>query len=198
MKTAEYQEIIINWSNRQTIKTIDDLAKCTDDRHNVLYQLYGDHHIYGRDTLLYIGKSVYADNRMRAHLNGIFSFVNNLSVSIGKIDNYDESLEIPESILIACQLYIGKSVYADNRMRAHLNGIFSFVNNLSVSIGKIDNYDESLEIPESILIACHKPSYNKEFIHDLSPKAKQHKIIVINNGNNEMLKTCCTNFWWVD
>lgn len=102
MKTAEYQEIIINWSNRQTIKTIDDLAKCTDDRHNVLYQLYGDHHIYGRDTLLYIGKSVYADNRMRAHLNGIFSFVNNLSVSIGKIDNYDESLEIPESILIAC------------------------------------------------------------------------------------------------
>ena len=102
MKTAEYQEIIINWSNRQTIQTIDDLAKCTDDRHNVLYQLYGDHHIYGRDTLLYIGKSVYADNRMRAHLNGIFSFVNNLSVSIGKIDNYDESLEIPESILIAC------------------------------------------------------------------------------------------------
>ena len=146
MKTAEYQEIIINWSNRQTIQTIDDLAKCTDDRHNVLYQLYGDHHIYGRDTLL----------------------------------------------------YIGKSVYADNRMRAHLNGIFSFVNNLSVSIGKIDNYDESLEIPESIFIACHNPSYNKEFIHDLSPKAKQHKIIVINNGDNEMLKTCCTNFWWVD
>ena len=21
---------------------------------------------------------------------------------------------------------------------------------------------------------------------------------VINNGDNEMLKTCCTNFWWVD
>ena len=95
-------------------------------------------------------------------------------------------------------LYIGKSVHADNRMRAHLNGVFGFVNNLSVSIGKIDNYNDSLEIPESILIACHKPSYNKEFIHDLSPKAKKHKIIVINNGDNEMLKTCCTNFWWVD
>ena len=74
MKSVSYEEIIINWSNRQAIKTIDDLAKCTDDRHNVLYQLYGDHHIYGRDTLLYIGKSVYADNRMRAHLNGIFSW----------------------------------------------------------------------------------------------------------------------------
>ena len=102
MKTAEYQEIIINWSKRQHVKTVDDLAKCTDNRHNVLYQLYGDHHIYGRDTLLYIGKSNYADNRMRAHLNGVFGFVNNLSVSIGKIDDYDDSLEIPESILIAC------------------------------------------------------------------------------------------------
>ena len=146
MKTAEYQEIIINWSKRQHVKTVDDLAKCTDNRHNVLYQLYGDHHIYCRDTLL----------------------------------------------------YIGKSNYADNRMRAHLNGVFGFVNNLSVSIGKIDDYDDSLEIPESILIACHKPSYNKEFIHDLSPSAKRHKIIVIKNGDNEMLKTCCTNFWWVD
>ena len=91
MKTAEYQEIIINWSKRQHVKTVDDLAKCTDNRHNVLYQLYGDHHIYGRDTLLYIGKSNYADNRMRAHLNGVFGIVNNLSVSIGKIDYYDDS-----------------------------------------------------------------------------------------------------------
>ena len=112
MKSVSYEEIIINWSNRQAIKTIDDLAKCTDDRHNVLYQLYGDHHIYGRDTLLYIGKSVYADNRMRAHLNGIFGFVNNLSMSIGKIDNYDDSLEILESILIAChKLSYNKEFY---------------------------------------------------------------------------------------
>lgn len=59
MKTAEYQEIVITWSNRQHIKTIDDLAKCTDDRCNVLYQLYGDHHIYGRDTLLYIAIHCY-------------------------------------------------------------------------------------------------------------------------------------------
>jgi len=99
-------------------------------------------------------------------------------------------------------LYIGISVYADNRLRQHLNGIFGHVNNLSVSFGRIDNYNNDLEldleVPESILIACHKPSYNKEFIHDVSQKAKHHKIIVINNGNNEALKTCCTNFWWVD
>lgn len=91
-------------------------------------------------------------------------------------------------------LYIGISTYADNRIKAHLNGIFGYVNNLSVSFGKIEHYNDSLEIPESILIACHKPSYNKEFIHDISPQAKVHKIIIINNGNNEALKTCCTNF----
>lgn len=143
---TEYQEIIIDWSKRHKIDTVDDIKKIDTDKTNVLYQLYGDHHIYGRDTLL----------------------------------------------------YIGISTYADNRIKAHLNGIFGYVNNLSVSFGKIEHYNDSLEIPESILIACHKPSYNKEFIHDISPQAKVHKIIIINNGNNEALKTCCTNFWWLN
>lgn len=146
MRTALYQEIIIDWLKKVPLETIDDLAECVCDKHNVLYQLYGDHHIYGRDTLLYIGKT-------------------------------------------GC---------ADSRIRAHLNGVFRYVNNLSVSIGILEDYDGHLEIPESILIACHKPSYNKEFIHDLSAEAKQSKIIVINNGHNAMLKTCCSNFWWVD
>ena len=65
-------------------------------------------------------------------------------------------------------------------------------------IGILEDYEGLLEIPESILIASHKPSYNKEFIHDLSLEAKQRKIIVINNGHHAMLKTCCSNFWWVD
>jgi len=142
---VEYQEIIINWSERVSINSVNDFEQSDVEKNNVLYQLYGDHHIYGRDTLL----------------------------------------------------YIGKSTNAENRIKAHLNSVFGRVNNLSVSIGEITDYNESLEIPESILIANHKPSFNKEFIHDLSSEAKQHKIIIINNGNNEMLKTCCTNFWWV-
>jgi len=137
----EYKEIIIHWSKRINIDEIKEL-----DTDNVLYQIYGDHHIYGRVVLLYIGKSINAETRIKAHLKSFIGRVNNLSVSIGKIDNYNDNL---------------------------------------------------LEIPESILIANHKPSHNKEFIHDLTPDAKKHKIIVINNGNNEMLNTCCTNFWWV-
>jgi len=137
----KYQEIIIHWRERVSIEKIKE-----SDTDNVLYQIYGNHHIYGRDTLLYIGKSINAETRFKKHLNGVFGRVNNLSVSIGKINEYNENL---------------------------------------------------LEIPESILIANHKPSFNKEFIHDLPEDAKKHKIIVINNGNSEMLKTCCTNFWWV-
>ncbi len=143
---TDYEEIVVDWSKRYKINSLNDIKKIDTCKTNVLYQLYGDHHIYGRDVLLYIGIS-------------------------------------------SC---------ADNRMKAHLNGIFGYVNNLSVSFGKIAHYNDSLEIPESILIACHKPSYNKEFIHDISPQAKIHKIIIINNGNNEALKTCCTNFWWLN
>ena len=68
---TEYQEIIIYWSTRYQINNVDDIKKIEIDSANVLYQLYGDHHVYGRDTLLYIGISVYADNRLRQHLNGI-------------------------------------------------------------------------------------------------------------------------------
>lgn len=140
---AEYQEIVIHWEKKKQIQDIGDLKI---EGGNVLYQIYGDHHIYGRDVLLYIGISSGIDRRLRTHFKGVFSFVNNLSVSIAKI------------------------------------------------IVPIEN----LEVPESILIANHKPSFNKEFIHDLPEDAKREKIIIINNGNYGMLKTCCTNFWWVD
>jgi len=147
MEKTEYQEIIIEWGKRIPIEKAEDFKKFDIEKKKVLYQIYGDHHIYGRDTLLYIGISTNADNRMQTHFeSSVFQYVNNCSVSIGTI--------------------------------------------------KKGNKDE-LQIPESILIANHKPSFNKDFIHFVSEKARQDKIIVINNGNNGMLQTCCTNFWWV-
>ena len=138
----EYQEIIIDWEAK---KPINDFIESEIEKRDVLYQIYGNHHIYGRDTLLYIGIST----------------------------NFK------------------------NRIRSHLEGIFGPVNNLSISIGRIGNYKGRLEIPESILIANHKPSHNKEYIHYLDEEAMKNKIIIINNGDNGMLKTCCTNFWWL-
>lgn len=62
---------------------------------------------------------------------------------------------------------------------------------------KLREYNENEEVVTSVTFN-DKASYNKEFIHDLSLEAKQRKIIVINNGHHAMLKTCCSNFWWVD
>lgn len=143
---TKYEEIIIEWEEKINIKDIKDIPILLKDKKKSLYQLYADSHIYGRDVLLYIGIS----------------------------ENVAE------------------------RLKDHKMGVFGYVNNLSVSLGEIKDYNNRLEIPESILIANHKPSYNKEFLHDLPDDAKLHKIIVINNGINCMLKTCCTNYWWVD
>ncbi|MFA5520125.1 MAG: hypothetical protein WDA74_12815 [Spirochaetota bacterium] len=97
-------------------------------------------------------------------------------------------------------LYIGKSIDAKRRLEQHLKSVFGYVNGLSIAFGEVKRGLESkrLEIPESILIANHKPAFNKEYIHTLDNEAMKEKIIIINNGDNGMLKTCCTNFWWVD
>ena len=144
-----YQEIIIDWRKKEAVKTIDDFILVADKIKNskVLYKIYGDHHVYGRDVLLYIGISTNIKSRFDTHLKGVFQFVNNKSVSLGVIN---------------------------------------------------DNFNGKLEIPESILIANHKPAFNKEYIHSVDQSAMEFKTIVINNGNNGMLKTCCTNYWWVN
>lgn len=141
---TEYQELIIDWSETESFT--EDLINKINKEENCLYQIYGNHHIYGRDILLYIGITKNIKGRFNTHLKGVFGYVNNLKVSIGTISN------LPK--------------------------------------------DFRLEIPESILIANHKPAFNKEYIHNIDPKAN-YKIIVINNGANNMLQTCCTNFWWV-
>lgn len=142
----EYKEIVIHWSKLHKANNTEDVEKIEMNTADVLYQLYGDSHIYGRNVLLYIGKSIDAKKRLKQHLKGVFGHANNLQISIGTIE-----------------------------------------------------YNGKLEVPESILIANHKPSFNKEYIHDISEDAKDAgKIIIINNGNNHMLKTCCTNYWWVN
>jgi hypothetical protein len=50
---TEYQEIIIYWSTRYQINNVDDIKKIEIDSANVLYQLYGDHHVYGRHVIVY-------------------------------------------------------------------------------------------------------------------------------------------------
>ncbi|CAG5087700.1 hypothetical protein [Parvicella tangerina] len=170
-KKDTYKEIVVNWEKGSAIETYEDFQNycklhpkpnnfkqygCVDEglktSDQIFYQIYGDHHVYGRNTLLYIG--------------------------------------------------ISKDVLS--RFRHHLNGVFKYVNNKSISIGRADTFLNNMEEVESILIANHKPAFNKTFIHDLHEDSRNmdrddtNKIIIINNGNNGMLKTCCTNYWWVN
>lgn len=143
-----YLEIKINWSQKINLDNIIDLENFQlNSKNSLLYKIYGDSLLYGRDVLLYIGITVNIRNRFNAHLKSTFGPVNNLKVSIGEILNQPKEL--------------------------------------------------NLEIPESILIANHKPAMNKEFIHEISPSANKTKIIILNHGFIGMLQSCCTNYWWL-
>jgi hypothetical protein len=80
------------------------------------------------------------------------------------------------------------------------NSFLKYANNVSFSIGEIkrSNVKVKIQTIESILIANHKPFFNKEYLHEVTPEAMEQKIIIINNGNHGSLKNSCTNYWWVN
>jgi len=94
--------------------------------------------------------------------------------------------------------YIGQTNNYKLRQYQHTRSYFQFANNERFVIGFFSQEDFILNTPESILIANHKPFYNKQYIHDLASEAKCDRIIVINNKSHGSLKTAVTNFWWVD
>ena len=99
MNEELYQEIIIKWCPKMPW----DVIKFNErDEKNVLYQIYCDSHIYGKNVLAYIGKTDRSfKQRFPEHERSFFQFANNVTYSIGTLENYTEDLEIPESILIA-------------------------------------------------------------------------------------------------
>ena len=142
---TKYLEIIIDWEFHEAW-----IPEAFEKRYNqdVLYQVYCDSHIYGRQVLSYIGKT-------------------------------DQTFQ--------------------QRWEQHEKSFWKFANNVNYAVGIInDQRFGSLEIPESILIANHKPFFNKEYLHNVDSKAMNEKIIVINNGDHGSLKNACTNYWWVD
>jgi hypothetical protein len=143
----EYNEIVINW---KSFKSIDSLNENWAEKREIVYQIYCDSHIYGRDVLAYIG---YTDN-----------------------------------------------VFMKRYKKGFGNSFLKYANNVSFSIGEIkrSNVKVKIQTIESILIANHKPFFNKEYLHEVTPEAMEQKIIIINNGNHGSLKNSCTNYWWVN
>jgi len=71
-----------------------------------LYAAYADHDVYGRNVLVYIGKTVHFDVRTRQHTDGILANANNLSIAFGKLiqfpdENESDGIDVAEQILIA-------------------------------------------------------------------------------------------------
>jgi hypothetical protein len=63
---------------------------CANDPGNVLYQLYGSHHLYGRDVLLYIGRTGRtALERILEHEEWIQDEYDKMTVRYGSIGEFD-------------------------------------------------------------------------------------------------------------
>ena len=88
----EYKKIRvieIEWNNI----TLESLN--FHEKGNTLYQAYGDSPIYGRDSLLYVGKTVREfEKRHKEHMMSKLSRVNNSRYLVGKVSGLDASIEL--------------------------------------------------------------------------------------------------------
>ncbi len=98
---AEFKEIWVDWSDMQRFSNDKSEFKFPVNGANFLYQIYGDSPIYGRNTLLYIGKTIRPKNRTIEHLKTDFGRINNISISFGLVEESDvHILSIAESLLV--------------------------------------------------------------------------------------------------
>ena len=104
-KEILFKQIWINWTKKISI----DKNKLKEiSQEDCLYQVYGDSPIYGRDVLLYIGRTNNPSRRITDHIKTDFDRINNLSIYFGHIDekckdsNHEmkKLIEIAESLLI--------------------------------------------------------------------------------------------------
>jgi excinuclease UvrABC nuclease subunit len=99
--------IKITWSEKIQIDkdNLKDIPK-----EDCLYQAYGDSPIYGRDVLLYIGRTNDLSRRTKDHIKTDFDRINNLSICFGHIEgdcvdedkdySMDTLIKIAEALLI--------------------------------------------------------------------------------------------------
>jgi hypothetical protein len=78
---SERIAVEFDWTKRQyTIGKLPDL-----DWKGGIYQIYGQHPVYGPDVLLYIGRTEDFGDRFAAHLKDNFNWCLNLSLSTGTV-----------------------------------------------------------------------------------------------------------------
>lgn len=130
------KRIDIYWTEAYPIKYLRDKGVymlCGETPANIIsangvYQIYGDHPVYGRDVLLYIGETKPSDRRsfkkrLEEHLKGRFWEHHGLSVRFGLMEHAGRSIEDMEIIKAVESLLIAANIPALNRKnidRPHL------------------------------------------------------------------------------
>lgn len=117
----EFTIISINWSEKLIPQNNDIIETIYKDyfKTDCLYQVYGDSPIYGRDSLLYIGRTKNIERRIKDHFKSIFNRINNLSLIFGNVEEQkiepilstEKSIEISEALLITMLKPSYNSVY---------------------------------------------------------------------------------------
>ena len=111
----EYHVIDLEWTGAYPVpyNSSTELYELGEYKENILnnsgfYQIYGNHPIYGRDVLLYIGETKKSEttersffDRMSEHFSGKFWYFENLSIYIAPCKLDLEVHLAAESILIA-------------------------------------------------------------------------------------------------
>jgi hypothetical protein len=109
MSTFNAKVIKITWSEKTSRESVSFKEICKKySKKDCLYQAYGDSPIYGRDALLYIGKTKNSNKRLDQHLKTDFSKINNLSIVFGIISieqkekgwSIEEIASLSEALLI--------------------------------------------------------------------------------------------------
>ena len=107
LKEQSFKPIWIEWFEKKILLNKDDLKEI--NKGDCLYQAYGDSPIYGRNSLLYIGRTMNFQSRTSDHIKTDFGRINNLSICYGTIhkncvveEEYtmDRLIQIAESLLI--------------------------------------------------------------------------------------------------
>lgn len=88
IQNKTFEIVRITWSEAQPFK-IDAAIMLPNDQNlkYFVYQIYGQHPIYGQHVLLYIGKTERLSNRIKEHALSKFSRGLELSIRLGVIED---------------------------------------------------------------------------------------------------------------
>lgn len=90
IQTKTFEIVRITWSESQPFKFDSTILLPSEEKFKYfIYQIYGQHPVYGQSVLLYIGKTERLSNRIKEHGMSKFSRGLELSIRLGVIEDLE-------------------------------------------------------------------------------------------------------------